>query len=175
MHGICIFAADEDESRQAKRSALLNTPQDLVVLNMPYDSEWCWFGNYDFVDASLRDWSILYRYRCLSSISVTEDDMRAYFDKYGELSFIQMKKKPSGESRGFGFIRYVELEDQVQIVGLSVDAQFCWTLSRISHEWMNELMNEGMRCYNENYIGHNIQVTMKLVCIFTAKWISYPS
>ena len=34
-----IFAADEDESRQAKRSALLNTPQDLVVLNMPYDSE----------------------------------------------------------------------------------------------------------------------------------------
>lgn len=72
--------ADEEESRLAKKSALLNHPQDLVVLNMPYET--------------------------------TEDEMRAFFEKYGEIAFIQMKKKPSGESRGFGFIRFVELQDQ---------------------------------------------------------------
>ena len=45
--------------------------------------------------------------------------MRAFFEKYGEIAFIQMKKKPSGESRGFGFIRFVELQDQVTYFNLN--------------------------------------------------------
>ena len=48
-------------------------------------------------------------------ISVSEDDMRAFFDKFGELSFVQLKKKPDGSSRGYGFIRFVDMQDQVRI------------------------------------------------------------
>lgn len=44
--------------------------------------------------------------------TISEDDMRAYFDKFGELSFVQLKKKPDGSSRGYGFIRYVDMQDQ---------------------------------------------------------------
>ena len=39
--------------------------------------------------------------------------MREYFERYGELSFIQLKKKSDGTSRGYGFVRYIEMDDQV--------------------------------------------------------------
>jgi len=73
-------ADDHEADARPKRSALLEKPTDLVVLNMPYDT--------------------------------TEDNMRSFFDKFGELSFVQLKKKADGSSRGYGFIRYVEMADQ---------------------------------------------------------------
>jgi len=42
----------------------------------------------------------------------TEDDMRTYFEKFGELTFSQLKKKSDGSSRGYGFIRFKDIEDQ---------------------------------------------------------------
>ena len=52
------------------------------------------------------------RYDCSYCLTVTEEDMRTHFGKYGELAFIQIKRKPGGESRGYGFIRFVEVKDQ---------------------------------------------------------------
>jgi len=43
---------------------------------------------------------------------VNEEKMREYFERYGELSFIQLKKKSDGTSRGYGFVRYIEMDDQ---------------------------------------------------------------
>lgn len=39
--------------------------------------------------------------------------MRSYFEKYGELTKAQLKKKDNGESRGFAFILFADLADQV--------------------------------------------------------------
>lgn len=42
----------------------------------------------------------------------TESDMKTYFSKYGPLTFVQLKLKEDGSSRGFGFIRFEKIEDQ---------------------------------------------------------------
>ena len=39
--------------------------------------------------------------------------MRTYFEKFGELTFSQLKKKADGSSRGYGFIRFKDIADQV--------------------------------------------------------------
>ena len=44
--------------------------------------------------------------------TLEEDGLRAYFETFGELSMVQLKKDLEGKSRGFGFIRYKNLEDQ---------------------------------------------------------------
>ena len=37
----------------------------------------------------------------------SEDDIREYFEPFGEIMMVQLKKRPgSGESKGFGFIRF---------------------------------------------------------------------
>jgi len=46
----------------------------------------------------------------------TEDDMRTYFEKFGELTFSQLKKKADGSSRGYGFIRFKDIADQKSVV-----------------------------------------------------------
>jgi hypothetical protein len=40
--------------------------------------------------------------------------MKIYFEKFGETVLIQLKKKPDGSSRGFGFIKFKKLEEQVR-------------------------------------------------------------
>ena len=41
----------------------------------------------------------------------SEDDIRDYFEPFGEILMIQLKKRPgSGESKGFGFIRFADKE-----------------------------------------------------------------
>jgi len=44
--------------------------------------------------------------------TLEEDGLRAYFETFGELVMVQLKKDLEGKSRGFGFIRYKNLEDQ---------------------------------------------------------------
>jgi len=41
-----------------------------------------------------------------------EDAMKQYFETFGELMMVQLKKDLEGKSRGFGFIRYKTMEDQ---------------------------------------------------------------
>jgi len=41
-----------------------------------------------------------------------EDAMKQYFETFGDLIMVQLKKDLEGKSRGFGFVRYKTLEDQ---------------------------------------------------------------
>jgi len=47
---------------------------------------------------------------------VDETQLRAYFEQYGELMMVQLKKDLEGKSRGFGFIRFKNLEDQGRVL-----------------------------------------------------------
>ncbi|XP_054769056.1 TAR DNA-binding protein 43-like [Lytechinus pictus] len=44
--------------------------------------------------------------------STTVEGMKDYFSQYGELVMTQLKKDPKGKSKGFGFIRYRDVESQ---------------------------------------------------------------
>ena len=46
----------------------------------------------------------------------SEDDIREYFEPFGEIMMIQLKKRPgSGESKGFAFIRFTEKEVEKKV------------------------------------------------------------
>lgn len=45
--------------------------------------------------------------------SSTEEDVRTYFSKFGDVGMVQVKTdRDSGKSKGFGFVRFVEYESQ---------------------------------------------------------------
>lgn len=46
----------------------------------------------------------------------TEDDVRSYFDSYGEIKSCEIKKDYSGNSRGFGFISFVNDDSAKQVM-----------------------------------------------------------
>lgn len=46
----------------------------------------------------------------------TEDDIRDYFEGYGPLTMVQLKTKDSGQSKGFAFIRFKDLEVQEKVL-----------------------------------------------------------
>ena len=39
--------------------------------------------------------------------SITEEDLRAVFEPFGELEYVQLQKDDSGRSKGYGFVQYV--------------------------------------------------------------------
>lgn len=41
--------------------------------------------------------------------NVTEEDLQAVFEPFGELEFVQLQKDDGGRSRGYGFVQYVLL------------------------------------------------------------------
>lgn len=43
--------------------------------------------------------------------NVTEQDLQAVFEPFGELEFVQLQKDEQGRSRGYGFVQYVSLPD----------------------------------------------------------------
>jgi len=58
----------------------------------------------------------------------TEDDIREYFEPFGEILMIQLKKRPgTGESKGFGFIRFVDkdVEKKVLLQRHMIDGRWC--------------------------------------------------
>ncbi|ESO07740.1 hypothetical protein HELRODRAFT_170286 [Helobdella robusta] len=58
----------------------------------------------------------------------TEEDLTNYFTKYGELLMVQVKKDPkSGQSKGFGFIRFADYESQRQCLSQRhlIDGRWC--------------------------------------------------
>jgi len=44
--------------------------------------------------------------------TLEEEGLKSYFETFGELVMVQLKKDLEGKSRGFGFIRFKNLEDQ---------------------------------------------------------------
>ncbi|CAC5415348.1 TAR DNA-binding protein 43-like [Mytilus californianus] len=58
----------------------------------------------------------------------TEDDLRRYFSQFGELLLVQVKRDPkTGQSKGFGFIRFSEYESQVKVCSQRhmIDGRWC--------------------------------------------------
>lgn len=58
----------------------------------------------------------------------TEDDVREYFEPFGEILMVQLKKRPgSGESKGFGFVRFAdkEVEKKVLLQRHMIDGRWC--------------------------------------------------
>ena len=45
-----------------------------------------------------------------------EEDIRDYFESYGELMMIQLKKKDNGSSKGFAFIRFKDVDVQNKVL-----------------------------------------------------------
>ncbi|XP_041355929.1 TAR DNA-binding protein 43-like isoform X2 [Gigantopelta aegis] len=74
----------------------------------------------------------------------TEDDMRKYFSQFGELLLVQVKRDPkTGESKGFGFIRFVEYRSQVKCMSQRhmIDGRWCDVTIPNSKEGSQQLMN----------------------------------
>ncbi|CAE8619672.1 unnamed protein product [Polarella glacialis] len=42
--------------------------------------------------------------------TTTEDRVHAHFAKYGEVQAVEIKRQPDGSSRGFAFVRYIDLD-----------------------------------------------------------------
>ncbi|GFN93530.1 tar DNA-binding protein 43 [Plakobranchus ocellatus] len=58
----------------------------------------------------------------------TEDDLRKYFQQFGELLMVQVKKEPkTGQSKGFGFVRFAEYDSQVKCMAQRhmIDGRWC--------------------------------------------------
>merc|ERR1719427_293786 len=58
----------------------------------------------------------------------TEDDLREYFEPFGHLCMIQLKRKPgTGDSKGFGFIRFTEKEAEQKVLQQRhmIDGRWC--------------------------------------------------
>ena len=58
----------------------------------------------------------------------TEDDLRRYFSQFGDILLVQVKRDPkTGQSKGFGFIRFAEYESQVKVISQRhmIDGRWC--------------------------------------------------
>ncbi|XP_059144395.1 TAR DNA-binding protein 43-like isoform X2 [Physella acuta] len=74
----------------------------------------------------------------------TEDDLTKYFQQFGELILVQVKRDPkSGQSKGFGFIRFVNYESQVKCCAQRhmIDGRWCDVTIPNSKEGSNQMMN----------------------------------
>ncbi|XP_077105823.1 TAR DNA-binding protein 43 [Ranitomeya variabilis] len=58
----------------------------------------------------------------------TEQDLKDYFSTYGEVIMVQVKKDAkTGQSKGFGFVRFTEYETQVKVMSQRhmIDGRWC--------------------------------------------------
>ncbi|KAK6965294.1 TAR DNA-binding protein 43 [Biomphalaria glabrata] len=85
----------------------------------------------------------------------SEDDLRKYFQQFGELLMVQVKKDPkSGQSKGFGFVRFAEYESQVKCMSQRhmIDGRWCDVRIPNSKEGAQQMMNRKVfvgRCTEE--------------------------
>lgn len=84
-----------------------------------------------------------------------EEDLRKYFQQFGELLMVQVKKDPkSGQSKGFGFVRFAEYDSQVKCMAQRhmIDGRWCDVRIPNSKEGAQQLMNRKVfvgRCTEE--------------------------
>lgn len=58
----------------------------------------------------------------------TEQNLREYFETFGEVLMAQVKKDPkTGQSKGFGFIRFASYESQMRVLAQRhmIDGRWC--------------------------------------------------
>jgi len=51
--------------------------------------------------------------------AATEDDVKSYFEKFGELDMHEIKRHPGGKSKGFGFVRFKSKESAQKVLKLN--------------------------------------------------------
>ncbi|PAA69925.1 hypothetical protein BOX15_Mlig000993g2, partial [Macrostomum lignano] len=59
---------------------------------------------------------------------ITEEDLREYFGKFGELVMTQVKRDQKGSSKGYGFIRFAEYESQMECLSCprhQIEGRWC--------------------------------------------------
>lgn len=74
----------------------------------------------------------------------TEDDLKTYFSQFGDLVLAQVKRDPrTGQSKGFGFIRFSNPESQVKCMSQRhmIDGRWCDVSLPNSKEGNNQIMN----------------------------------
>jgi len=74
----------------------------------------------------------------------TEDDLKNYFSQFGELLLVQVKRDvKTGQSKGFGFIRFAAYESQVKCCAQRhmIDGRWCDVTIPNSKEGNNTMMN----------------------------------
>lgn len=47
---------------------------------------------------------------------VTEEDLKKYFAKFGQVEYTQIKTDPNGKSKGYGFVRFKHKKSQVRVM-----------------------------------------------------------
>lgn len=79
----------------------------------------------------------------------TEDDIRDYFETFGPLTMIQLKTKDSGQSKGFAFIRFKDLEVQEKVLLTRHMIQQRWCDVKIpeSQELKNAMRNASCKIF----------------------------
>ncbi|XP_045192585.1 TAR DNA-binding protein 43-like [Mercenaria mercenaria] len=74
----------------------------------------------------------------------SEDDLRNYFSKFGELLLVQVKRDPkTSQSKGYGFIRFCKYEDQMKCMAQrhNIDGRWCDVTVPNSNEGAHQLIN----------------------------------
>ncbi|XP_076451965.1 TAR DNA-binding protein 43-like isoform X1 [Babylonia areolata] len=74
----------------------------------------------------------------------SEEDLRAYFSQFGDLLMVQVKKDiKTGQSKGFGFVRFAEYEAQVKCMAQRhmIDGRWCDVRIPNSKEGAQQMMN----------------------------------
>jgi TAR DNA-binding protein 43 len=56
-----------------------------------------------------------------------EQGLREYFETFGEVLMVQVKKDSKGQSKGFGFVRFSSYETQLRVLGQRhhIDGRWC--------------------------------------------------
>ncbi|KAH3774344.1 TAR DNA-binding protein 43-like [Dreissena polymorpha] len=74
----------------------------------------------------------------------SEDDLRNYFSKFGELLLVQVKRDPTtNQSKGYGFIRFQKYEDQVKCMSVRhhIDGRWCDVTIPNSNEGAHQVIS----------------------------------
>ena len=79
---------------------------DLIVLGLPFK----------LTEKELRYVSI----RQIDSVNATRIEFREYFEQFGTVALAEIKRKDSGNSKGFGFVRMDSMEGQIRVLNKPV-------------------------------------------------------
>ncbi len=56
-----------------------------------------------------------------------EQLLKEYFESFGDVLMVQVKKEQNGQSKGFGFVRFSNYETQLRVLGQrhQIDGRWC--------------------------------------------------
>lgn len=76
----------------------------------------------------------------------SDEEIRAYFEEYGKLIMMQLKKNKDGTNKGFGFIRFKDLEAQERVILTRHRIKSRWCDVKIPQSQENKLAMDDRKC-----------------------------